>query len=112
MSKIVRVLTVSLILTVILIVSLTGIVFADGGKNPEPGTCPNPNCPNPEPGICPNPDCLSDCLNNGDGSQIQSQVCTSTCNQTQFNNKYGAEGNCYSRQHCKTNQYMWGVESE
>ena len=99
MSKIVKVLTLSLILTVILIVSLTGAVFADGG-------------PNPEPGICPNPDCPGGCQNDGDGSQTQSQVCTSTCNQMQFINQYGAEGNCHSRQHCKTKQYMWGVESE
>lgn len=95
----VRVLTASLILVAILIVSLTGTVLASGG-------------PNPEPGVCPNPDCPGECQNSGDGSQTQSQVCTATCNQKQFNNQYGAEGNCNSKKHCKTNQYMWGVEAE
>jgi len=43
MSKILKVLTVSLLLAIIMIVSLAGTVFAAGG--PNSGDCPNPDCP-------------------------------------------------------------------
>ena len=104
--KIVKVLSTSLILTVLLIVSLTGIAFAgDGhGPNPEPGTCPNP--------VGPNPDCPYDCLSDSDGSPQQSQVCTTTCNQEHSLYQFGGEGECKSEIKCETKQWMWGIESD
>ena len=51
MSKILRLLTVSLLLAIIMIATVAGGVFAAGNQNPDPGTCrecPNPDCPDPD----------------------------------------------------------------
>lgn len=67
MRKGLKVLILSLTVAIIMVVALTGSVFA---ANPTPGDCiPNPDCPNPDcPNIdCPNPDRTCD----GDGLKYQ-----------------------------------------
>ena len=95
MSKAARILVISLTLTVILIVSITGIAAASG---------PGPNYED-----CPN---YGDCPNDGSGTQTQDQLCTSTQTQQQLNNQSGDEGNCICNKYCKNNQYKYGVEPE
>ena len=56
-----KVLTISLIVTIIMIVAFAGTVLAAG---PNSGDCPNPDCPNAD---CPNPDCPCD----GNGPKYQ-----------------------------------------
>jgi len=60
-SKKLKVLTMSLLVTIIMIVAFAGTAFAAG---PNSGDCPNPDCPNAD---CPNPDCPYD----GDGPKYQ-----------------------------------------
>lgn len=62
MRKGFKVLIISLMVTIIMVVALSGTVFAAGG--PDSGDCPNPDCPNAD---CPNPDCPSD----GNGPMYQ-----------------------------------------
>jgi len=60
-----KVLIISLIVSIIMIGASAGVILAAG---PYYGNCPNPDCPNAD---CPNPDCQDadcpnpDCLHNG-----------------------------------------------
>jgi len=54
MRKGLKVLIMSLMVAVIMVFAFAGTVFAAGGPNTNPGTCPNQDCPNAD---CPNPDC-------------------------------------------------------
>jgi hypothetical protein len=116
MRKMSRILITSLVLTVIMVISITGIAMA---KGPYYGDCPSDGeCPNA--GDCPNPDCPNDgiCIYDGEGPadgaglQTQAQACQSTSTRNQYNNQSGAEGNCYANQHCKAIQNMYGVQSD
>ena len=64
-----KVLIISLIVTIIMIGASAGTVLAAGLNS---GDCPNPDCPNAD---CPNPDCPSDdngpMYQHGNGPQCQ-----------------------------------------
>jgi len=61
MRRRLKVLIISLIVTIIMISAFAGTVLAAG---PNSGACPNPDCPNAN---CPNPDCPRD----GNGPMYQ-----------------------------------------
>jgi hypothetical protein len=62
MRKRLKLLAIASALVIILVASIASVAMA-AGPNPDPGTCPNPECTN----VCPNPDCP----NNGDQLQYR-----------------------------------------
>jgi hypothetical protein len=62
MRKISKMAAIASALVIILVVSIASVAMA-AGPNPDPGTCPNPECP----GECP------DCPYDGNQLQYQNQ---------------------------------------
>lgn len=71
MRKGLKLVIMSLLVTIIMIVAFAGTALAAG---PNSVDCPNPDCPNAD---CPNPDCTCDgdgpIYQNGHGPQCRNQ---------------------------------------
>jgi hypothetical protein len=78
------------LLVIILVISVASVAMA-AGPNPNPGTCPNPDCQND--GVCPNPDCPNDgvCINSDgicDGDELKYQHQNGQCQANGSGYKY------------------------
>ena len=126
MKKVTKVFVGALVLTVILIVALTGVAAAAGPYNED---CPREcECPNEDECQC-NGKCQGDCecqcdgecqcdcecqsdaesLDVNKGSQTMAQNCVATHSQYRKNYQLGENGNCITNQYSNNHQYMNSV---
>lgn len=132
MKKTSRRILIAAAITLVLVLSITGVVMAagpNGGNGTGDGTCPNPDCPNdgvcqndgvcPNDGICQNDgECPNDgvCPNDCDGDRTQTrnhaQTCNGTANRFQYNNRINADGTGDSYQYARMWRHMFGMDVE